>query len=194
MTIDARSLKKMIVEIEGLDAELVAICKDATTSIIGSLEEEAIICLENWENIRPRWSDRYSRNELEEALDVMRAARQGLAGDSFDLDLLDGQLYDRQLRLIFAVITVTAAITLVYASHKQKLHQVAYARERRSQRPEKVILQAAIKQLHGDSPSARPYKDAAAILDPVNRRLQSLGYEPVTVDAIALRLKKFPSS
>src|SRR5271163_1512571 len=114
MTIDARSLKKMIVEIEGLDAELVAICKDATTSIIGSLEEEAIICLENWENIRPRWSDRYSRNELEEALDVMRAARQGLAGDSFDLDLLDGQLYDRQLRLIFAVITVTAAITLVY--------------------------------------------------------------------------------
>lgn len=186
MTVDAHALLEW-------DAEVAEIAKDALSALISASEERAIAYLEEWDNIQPPRENGYGRSELGEALNVLRAERKNLA--EIDLDpLLHGQIYDRMLRLIFAVITVTDACALISAPYEHQSNQAAYARERRSERPEKIILQAAIKQSHGDRASARPYKDAAVIFDQVNACLQSLGYKPVTVDAIALRLKKYPNS
>jgi hypothetical protein len=176
------------------DAEVAELCKEWMIKLIGVSEERAIGYLEICDSINPSGENRYSRNELEEALDVLRAERQKLAEVGLEDYYLHGQIYNRMLRLIFAVITVTDACALISASYEHQSNHAAYMRELRSKRPETLAIPAIIKQLHGDGPSARPDKDAAAILDPVNARLQSLGYKPVTIAGIAYHLRKIPSS
>jgi len=55
---------------------------------------------------------------------------------------------------------------------------------------EKKALEEAISAERGNGPIYRPSKEAAAILDAVNKRLESGNYPPVKVDKIYRRLKK----
>jgi hypothetical protein len=55
---------------------------------------------------------------------------------------------------------------------------------------EKKALEEAISAERGTGPVDHPSKEAAAILDAVNKRLESRNHPPVKVDAIYRRLKK----
>jgi hypothetical protein len=56
---------------------------------------------------------------------------------------------------------------------------------------EKALLDA-IDAERGNGKSHKPSKEGAAILSDVNKRLQLAGLDPVSVDSITRRLKKFP--
>lgn len=72
--------------------------------------------------------------------------------------------------------------------------QAMEARDSRERKPERIALRDAIEAEHVVGPVNRPSKEAAAILDGVNRRLQHAGFEPVKVDRVRRELEKFPRS
>jgi hypothetical protein len=62
-------------------------------------------------------------------------------------------------------------------------------RDSRANSCHEQALLAAIKAVRGNGPVTRPAKEANAILDAVNRRLESNGNAPVKLDVIRRRLK-----
>jgi hypothetical protein len=68
--------------------------------------------------------------------------------------------------------------------------QAEAARKSRAANPREVALIAAIKAERGTTPILRPNKEADAILDGVNRRLEAAGFEQVKVDVVRRRLEK----
>ena len=150
MTIDPKLFAELLELSAKWDAELTEIYKPKLNAIIGALEEEAIKCLNKFDSIWAQREDMCSRNELEEALDDLRAERQKIADVNEEFDL-DGEDHLRLLRLIKAVIIVTSLNTDIYATYSQKLRQAAYAREKRRESPEEIALVAIIQQLLGNA-------------------------------------------
>lgn len=72
--------------------------------------------------------------------------------------------------------------------------RAAHARDARANTAEEISLCAAIVAERGGGPAEHPWKEAEAILTPVNQRLKFGGYDSVKVGAVARRLKKFPHS
>ena len=71
--------------------------------------------------------------------------------------------------------------------------QAEAARKKRAASPRAMALMAAIEAELGASPIRRPYKEAGAMVDAVNRRLAADGFAEVSVDAVWRQLKKRPA-
>ena len=68
--------------------------------------------------------------------------------------------------------------------------QAEAARKNCAASPREIALIAAIEAERGTTPILRPNKEADAILDGVNRRLEAAGFEQVKVDVVRRRLEK----
>jgi hypothetical protein len=75
------------------------------------------------------------------------------------------------------------------AHHFTLSKQAKSAREKRAASPKEVALITAIELELGASSILRPTKEAEAILDAVNRRLESAGFATVKVDVVRRRLE-----
>ena len=98
-------------------------------------------------------------------------------------------------RIMFGAAAIASRATVagsvkksVATEHTQKM------RDARTNSPEKKALREAIVAERGDGPVDRPTKEAGAILDRVNARLESAGFPPVKIDVVRRQLEKFPRS
>jgi hypothetical protein len=69
--------------------------------------------------------------------------------------------------------------------------QTKFARNARAAKPAEKALCAAIVAERGDGPAEKPWREANVILDPVNRRVKSDGYDSVGIDVVYRRLKDY---
>lgn len=143
--------------------------------------------------------------QLEFALRALRPTFDDLAKRIFDpLRLNDpaaashgfGQLYElmRAAFLIGAHGAITESARDFFSPRIEKdvkNKQAALARLERSKKPAEIALKKAIFDIRGSGPAERPAKEAEAILDEVNRRLEGAGFGAVNVDVVRRRLEKF---
>jgi hypothetical protein len=66
-------------------------------------------------------------------------------------------------------------------------------KERGKNERREAALIAAISAEHGTGAARHPNKEAGAILDAVNRRLESVGLKPVKIDVVRRRLEQWPA-
>jgi len=142
---------------------------------------------------------------------VLRAFSDIFSGDLHDLISDIQRIDDQRLKesiLHHLHIAMTSVHTLgrlgakhnfddmrkAVAVKESMIKQAAKARDARANSPDAKALIEAIKAERGDGPVAKPTKEAAAILDGVNGRLEQQGLEPVKVDVVRRRLEKFPRS
>ena len=93
--------------------------------------------------------------------------------------------------LSFAKIGVCKMTESNYNAHQFVLSkQAKVARRKKGSNPRQDAITAAIEAEQAAAPTLRPYKDALAMLDAVNRRLETAGFAPVKVDVVRRRLEK----
>jgi hypothetical protein len=69
--------------------------------------------------------------------------------------------------------------------------QTKFARNARAAKPAEKALCTAIVAERGDGPAEKPWREANVILDPVNRKVKSDGYDSVGIDVVYSRLKDY---
>lgn len=140
--------------------------------------------------LAPDWSGKF--NDFERGLLASHIeyeytdanAEAALAGDRVALlRLLKGE----------QVISVMTGLSETHKAHTQS-QAAETARASRATSPERIALESAVIELHGNKKCERSSKEAAAILSAVNRRLADGGFGPVKVDAIRRCLEKLPRS
>jgi hypothetical protein len=99
--------------------------------------------------------------------------------------------------LYFVIPTIASIASIVDVSdfgrrtiEIQRILQMRLRKKEKRSNAEAALIDA-IRAERGEGTVRRPYKEAVAILDAVNRRMEATGLEPVKVDVVRRRLEKW---
>jgi hypothetical protein len=175
--------------------------------IVYSVElAEAILSFPNSKLIKNK-----EREQLKLALESINNRANDLIStvDELERELLEGWKCDTEndgkdfFGLWGLIFSVFPAVSMIYSighlsDYGDRFSEVRRAfdmqkKKKGKQAPQEAALIEAIKVEHGIEAESRPNKEAGAILDAVNQRLELAGLKTVKVDVVRRRLEKWPA-